>query len=72
MLVRNMNNNYILGLAVDLSSCVKCIMCSITAVEPSTNKILIDVGVGVVSSMWKLKFLSPAAGCESFVAYMRQ
>ncbi len=60
------------GSVVNLSSCTAFTMGSMTAVELSMNQLLIDVGVGVVSSKRKLILLSPTAGCGSCVTYMRQ
>ncbi len=51
VLLRKLMHNYLLGSEVDHSSCVEHITCSTTAVEPSMNQLLIDVGVRGVSSM---------------------
>ena len=72
MLLRKFRHNDLLGSEVDHSSCVERIMHSITAVELPMNQLLIDVRVGLVSSTWKLIFLSPAEGCGSRVAYMHR
>ncbi len=70
--LKTKKGKHLLGSVVDHSILVEQIVCSITEEELSPNQFLIDVGIGVVFSMWKVKFLSPAAGCESFVAYMRR
>ncbi len=65
--VEGARHNHPLGLPVDLSIFVECIMGSMKEVEPSTSQHLIDEGVGGTPSTWKRMYLSPAKNCGTQV-----